>query len=120
MVFEVVEGSDDALKWAIPLINQYIQQLRHRFPELSVAVVSHGSEQFGLLKSEARNNQKVHKSVQSLVLNNVPVHVCATHASWRDKRAIDFPDYVDVTPSGPSKIHDYQFMGYILITIDSY
>lgn len=118
VVFEIVEGSDDALEWAIPLTNRYIKQLRSRFSNIDIAIVSHGSEQFGLLKSEAANNRRVHKSVQSLVSNNIPVHVCATHASWRDKGIEDFPDYVDVTAAGPAKIRDYQSMGFTLIRID--
>jgi len=118
VVFEIVEGSNNALEWAIPLINSFIVQLRGRFPEIDIAVVSHGSEQFGLLKSEAQNMPGVHKAVQSLVSNSVPLHVCGTYASWRDKYSDDFPDYVDVTPAGPTKIRDYQFMGYTLIKID--
>lgn len=118
VVFEIAEVSDSALEWAIPQVNDYIIQLRNKFPELNIAIVSHGSEQFGLLKSEAKTNSDVHKSVQSLVSNDVPVHVCATHASWRDKYTDDFPDFVDVTPSGPSKVRDYLFMGYTLIEVD--
>jgi intracellular sulfur oxidation DsrE/DsrF family protein len=92
-------------------------QLRERFSDIDIAVVTHGSEQFALLKSEASSRAAVHRGVQSLALNNVPVHVCATHASWRGKLADDFPDYVDVTPAGPNKIRDYQFIGYSLIKI---
>lgn len=118
VVFEIVEGGDSDLDWAIPLTNRFINRLRERFPEIDVAVVSHGSEQFGLLKSEEKQNPGIHKVVKSLVANNIPVHVCGTHASWRDKVADDFPDYVDVTPAGPTKIRNYQFMGYTLIKID--
>lgn len=118
VVFEIAEVSDSALEWAIPQVNNYIVQLRKKFPELNIAIVSHGSEQFSLLNSEAKDNAEVHKSVQSLVSNDVPVHVCATHASWRDKYVDDFPDFVDVTPSGPSKVRDYLFIGYTLIEVD--
>ncbi|MCW8982595.1 MAG: DsrE family protein [Gammaproteobacteria bacterium] len=118
VVFEIVEGGNNDLDWAIPLTNGFIKQLRKRFPEIDIAVVSHGSEQFALLKSEATERAEVHQAVQSLVASDVPVHVCGTHASWRHKVADDFPDYVDVTPAGPTKIRDYQFMGYTLIKID--
>ena len=116
VVFEIVEGNDDALQWAIPTVNQYVKQLRQRFPDIGLAVVSHGSEQFGLMKNQ--QNTEMHTVVQSLVANDVPVHVCGTHASWRGKTADDFPDYVDVTPAGPTEIRNYEAMGYVLIEIE--
>lgn len=118
VVFEIVEGSDDALQWAIPAVNKYVNQLRERFPDIGLAVVSHGSEQFGLMKSEQKEKSKMHKAVQSLVASDVPVHVCGTHASWRGKNAKDFPDYVSVSPAGPTEIRNYEDMGYVLIEIE--
>ena len=117
VVFEIVEGSDEALQWAIPAVNKYVKQLRERFPDIGLAVVSHGSEQFGLMTSKQKDNAKVHKTVQSLVASDVPVHVCGTHASWRGKEARDFPDYVDVSPAGPTEIRNYEDMGYVLVEI---
>ncbi len=117
VVFEIVEGDDNALQWAIPAVNQYIRQLRARFPDIGLAVVSHGSEQFGLMKDQQKENALVHTAVQSLVASDVPVHVCGTHASWRNKTAADFPNYVNVTPAGPTEIRNYEAMGYVLIEI---
>ena len=117
VVFEIVEGSGEALQWAIPAVNKYVKQLRERYPDIGLAVVSHGSEQFGLMKSKQQKNAKVHKTVQSLVASDVPVHVCGTHASWRGKEAKDFPDYVDVSPAGPTEIRNYEDMGYVLVEI---
>lgn len=117
VVFEIVEGSDEALQWAIPAVNKYVKQLRERFPDIGLAVVSHGSEQFGLMTSKQKDNAKVHKTVQSLVASDVPVHVCGTHASWRGKEAKDFPDYVDVSPAGPTEIRNYEDMGYVLVEL---
>lgn len=118
VVFEVVEGDSDALEWAIPAINKYVSQLRKRFPDIGLAVVSHGSEQFGLMKSKQKEKAEVHKTVQSLVANDVPVVVCGTHASWRGKKASDFPDYVEVAPAGPTEIRNYEEMGYQLIVLE--
>ncbi len=117
VVFEIVEGNDDALKWAMPAVNQYVKQLRERFPDIGLAVVSHGSEQFGLTKDKQKDNAQVHKTVQSLVASDVPVHICGTHASWLGKNANDFPDYVDVSPAGPTEISNYEAMGYVLIVV---
>lgn len=118
VVFEIVEGDGDALQWALPAINQYVAQLRKRFPDIGLAVVSHGNEQFGLMKNQQQKNARVHKTVQSLVSDDVPVHVCGTHASWKGKAAQDFPDYVDVTPAGPTEIRNYEAMGYVLVEVE--
>jgi len=119
VVFEVVEGDPDALEWAIPQIIKFSKQLRDKFPDIAIAVVTHGKEQFGLMKSEAKDNAKVHKAVKSLTENqDIPVHVCGTHASWYGKSEKDFPDYVDVTPAGPTQIANYEDMGYEKIVLD--
>lgn len=118
VVFEVVEGDDDALEWAMPAINNFVKQLRKRFPDIGLAVVTHGSEQFGLMTSEQKEMPAVHKTVQSLVASDVPVHVCGTHASWYGKDAKDFPDYVDVSPAGPTEINNYEDMGYVLVRVE--
>ncbi len=117
VVFEISESNETALQWAIPTINHYVQQLRERFPDIGLAVVSHGREEFALMKSQQENNRAVHEAVQSLVADDVPVHVCGTHASWRGKGEDDFPDYVDVAPAGPTEISNYEAMGYVLIVL---
>lgn len=119
VVFEVVEGDADALEWAIPQVVKFSKQLRDKFPDIAIAVVTHGKEQFGLVKTAAKENKEVHKVVKSLVQNqDIPVHVCGTHASWYGKGEEDFPDYVDVTPAGPTQIANYEDMGYEKIVMD--
>lgn len=115
VVFEIVEGKQSALDWALPKVKEYSEILKNKYPNIRIAVVSHGSEQFGLLNENTKSMEKAHKQVQSLVRNDVPVHVCGTHASWYDKDASDFPEYVDVVPAGPAKIREYQRDGYALI-----
>ncbi|MCU7811034.1 MAG: hypothetical protein KZQ77_07325, partial [Candidatus Thiodiazotropha sp. (ex Notomyrtea botanica)] len=46
VVFEILEDDDDALGWALPKVARLSAQLRKRFPELPIAVVTHGREQF--------------------------------------------------------------------------
>jgi len=119
VVFEIVEGSKSDLKWAIAEVKKYSDQLRKRFPDIGIAVVSHGSEQFGLMKSEADNLKEVHSTVKSLVQDDsIPVHVCGTHASWYGKDENDFPDYVAVSPAGPTEIANYEDMGYEKIVLE--
>ncbi len=60
----------------------------------------------------------VFQQVQALVAEDVPVHVCETHAGWYGVSAEDFPDYVDVAPTGPGQVALYQELGYDLIVIE--
>jgi len=118
VVFEVVEHDGDALAWALPDIKKYAKQLKDRFPDIGIAVVSHGREEFALLTSEKNKRKEIHKTVQSLVNDDtIPVHICGTHASWYGKKPGDFPDYVDVAPSGPAQITNYEDMGYELVVL---
>lgn len=119
VVFEIIEGNPDDLEWAIPRIVKFSKQLRDKFPNIAIAVVSHGKEQFGLMTSEAKDKAEIHKTVKSLSQEqDIPVHVCGTHASWYGKSEKDFPDYIDVTPAGPTQIANYEDMGYEKIILE--
>ena len=118
VVIEIVTHDDDALEWALPKAQHYVQQLRQRFPELSIAIVTHGQEMFAMLKSETDNYQPLHKNVQSLVKEqDVELHVCGTYAGWKGQVEEDFPEYVNVAAAGPAQINDYIALGYRLIVI---
>lgn len=117
VVFEIVAGKN-ALQWAAPLLKRYVKLLKAKHPKIKLAVVSHGSEQFALTKSNQKAFRQVHKEVKQLVLDSdVPVHVCETHASWRGVQASDFPEYVSVSHQGPQEIKNYQEFGYKLIVL---
>jgi intracellular sulfur oxidation DsrE/DsrF family protein len=119
VVFEIVTGDDDALEWAIPRTRQYIQQLRAKFPELPIAVVTHGQEMFTLQRRDEYGSPEVHKQVKSLVeQQDVVLHVCGTYAGWRGLAEEDFPAYVDVAAAGPAQINDYVAIGYVKIIIE--
>jgi intracellular sulfur oxidation DsrE/DsrF family protein len=116
VVFEVVSWQEDALNAIVPEITRYAERLRARFPELPVAVVTHGSEQFSLMTSEQDSYSELHSQVRALTgEGSVDVHVCGNHASWRDKGTEDFPDYVDVASSAASKMSEYRALGYVVI-----
>lgn len=117
VVFEIL-AAEQGLRWAIPQIVRHSERLRSRFPGISIAVVSHGREEFALQRSKQGEFAEVHQAVRQLSqVEDIPVHVCGTHASWYDVRQEDFPDYVDVAPSGPAQIHAYQELGYHLIRL---
>ena len=119
VVFEIIDWEDDHLAEAIPWVNQQIIDLRKQFPNISIAVVSHGSEQFALLTDAKDAYPTIHKKVQNLITDhNVKLELCLGHASMRGFDKSEFPDYVDIEASGPSQIRAYQALGYELVVVD--
>lgn len=118
IVFEIVESDEEALRGILPRIKKAIEQIRERFPQTEFAVVSHGREEFALQTEYQQSLPVIHQQVQSLVADDVPVHVCETHAGWYGVTAEDFPDYVNVAPTGPGQINLYIEMGYELIIME--
>jgi len=119
IVFEIVESDESALEELLPVVQSAIQRVRARFPQTEFAVVSHGREEFALQTAYQNEYAQIHQQVQALVAEDVPVHVCETHASWYAVSADDFPDYVDVAPTGPGQIQLYLELDYELIVIQS-
>lgn len=118
VVFELVENDPEALQTLLPLIQDAIGRLRSRHPEIGIAVVTHGNEQFSLSRQQRGARQDLHEAVQSLVREQqVEVAVCATYASWRQVAPEDFPDYVQVAESAPARINDFRQLGYQVIRL---
>jgi len=119
VLFELI-GSEDGkyLPEGLKKVEAYKIQLKRRFPGIKFAVVTHGAEQFELTKDNAIKQSKTHDIVKRISADNVPVHVCSTHASWRDKTEIDFPDYVLASSGAGSQMREYQDQGYTLVTIN--
>jgi len=118
VVFEIVSGEPGLLSQLLPVIKTDIKKLRNRFPELPIAIVTHGNEQFDLLTENRSTETVAHSLVKEMVNSNeVNVHVCGTHAEWKNKTPEDFPDYVNVSATGPAQIKDYIALGYELITL---
>lgn len=118
VVFEIVSGSPDFLKRAIPEVKQHIVGLRKKFPGLSIAVVSHGDEQFALTNANQDEYKQLHSEIVSLRQDrDIPFHVCGAYASWKNVSPEEFPDYVDVSATGPAEIRQYQEFGFKKIVI---
>lgn len=116
VVIELVSGNQDHLGDVLPRIHDYQMRLREKFPGLPVAVVSHGLEQFSLMADQAKERGELFKLSEELVNNeNVELHVCGGHARMRGVGTDTFASFVDVAPSGPAQIREYQKMGYVLI-----
>ena len=118
VVFEIVEADETALEELLPMVRDAIKRIRARFPDTEFAVVSHGREEFALQTQYQGEHADIHRQVQSLVAADVPVHVCETHAGWYGVSAEDFPDYVNVAPTGPGQVQLYEELGYELIVVD--
>lgn len=118
VVFEIVEADEAALDELLPQVRDAIRKIRNKFPDTEFAVVSHGWEEFALQTRYQGENAEIHQQVQSLVADDVPVHVCETHAGWYGVTAEDFPEYVNVAPTGPGQIKLYEELGYELIVIE--
>jgi intracellular sulfur oxidation DsrE/DsrF family protein len=118
VVFDVDEWDIDALKWGIPLIRDYVDRLRERFPEIEIAVVSHGDEEFALLKRARENYRSVHQGVEALVNDQIPVHICAGHAIMNGYSESGFVDYVERVSSGVDTVADYRMRGFVHIPVE--
>jgi len=118
VVFEVVNRDEHYLDWAMPEVERIVKLLREKFPQLDVAVVTHGSEQFALTKQNLGGNAALSNSLDSLLDSNVPVHVCGTFAEWKGVAPEEFSELVNVAAAGPAQINDYRSLGYVRIRID--
>jgi len=118
VVFEIVTGDPQALSWAVPQVADYAKRLRARFPKLEIAVVTHGQEMFALQTDKRATAPKVQAEIEQLVKEqHIPVHVCETYAGWRGLAAENFPAYIDVAPSGPSQIRNYEALDYVRLVV---
>jgi intracellular sulfur oxidation DsrE/DsrF family protein len=118
VVFEIVTADPAALQWAVPQITRHVERLRQRFPQLDIAVVTHGREMFALMQEARSQAPEVHAGVERLARDEgVSVHVCGTYAEWRGVAAEAFPAYVNVAAAGPSQVQDFVALGYVRIVI---
>ena len=117
VVFEVVSWDEAYLKTALDAFEKYQKQLKEKFPEIKLAIVTHGNEQFSLTEANKKKYQATHKQVQRITESEVPVHICAGHAKMRAIDVEAFPEYVSVSARGPGEIENYQSEGYILIIL---
>ncbi len=117
IVFELLSWDEDTWTWAAPLIKDYRTRLLQKFPDLDIAVVSHGGEQFQLTKEKAQSQPEAIATLSSLSDDGVSIHVCGVHSSWKDISEDSYIDIVDVSPSGPAQINDYINLGYTRIIL---
>ena len=117
VVFEIVNRDKLYLDWALKETDDLSVRLRHKFPHLDIAIVSHGSEQFALKQSRLQSNESLHDIVKSLVKRDIDIHVCGTLAERKGVDIKEFSALVNVSAEGPAQINDYIMLGYIKIKI---
>ena len=118
VVFEIVDRDPGALEHALPWVSQAAARLKASHPQLPMALVTHGQEMFALQASQRDRNPQVHQLVETLGRDQgIPVHVCETYAGWRGLGAEHFPAYVDVAPSGPAQLRNYEMLDYVRVVV---
>lgn len=119
VVFNVMEYDEDALEWVTLRLERYVIRLRQRYPDLPIAVVSHGEEMFALRSEDRWVYPELHQRVQRLVeQEDVTFHVCGANARENHVDESEFAQYVDVVPLATMQLADYRDFGYRLISIE--
>lgn len=119
VVFEMAGGDADSLSAAIKRSDGYRQKLKIRYPRLKFVVLTHGLEQFTLLKENQTEYPQLHQQVASLVNNaKVPVQVCGSFADMMGVDAKDFVPSVSVVDAAPMSLEEYIEKGYLVVEMD--
>ncbi len=118
VVFDIMTWRDRSWDWAAPLLRDYVDRLRARFPELEIALVSHGAELFELTRGDARRQRASIELLARLSAQGVTVHVDGDYARWKRLGPEDFLDFVDVAPSAEAQLADYIDLGFARVTLE--
>lgn len=117
VVFEVVSWDEAYLKTALDSFENYQKQLKAKFPDIKLVIVTHGNEQFSLTEANKEKYKSTHKQVQRITQSEVPVKICAAHATMRAIDVKAFPSYVSIAPGASKEIANYQALGYTLVIL---
>ncbi len=119
IVFLVMEHDEEALYWVLPRVSRYAQQLREKWSDLPIIVLSHGDEMLSLVDEFKNLNEKLHLSIKALARDyDVTFQVCGSYASFSDVDESEFPAHIDVVPSAPAEISNYKQMEYQFISLE--
>lgn len=118
IVFEIETLDANALVEQVSYIKSLVEKVKKRYPEVDVAVVSHGTEEYALQKSESNKNAELHNVFNQMVnQSDVSVHVCGAIAGLNKLSQEDFPEFVSYSESGLAQINDYKALDYEIIVI---
>ncbi|WP_029407689.1 DsrE family protein [Thiomicrorhabdus sp. Milos-T2] len=117
IVFDIETLDVNALPEYAPFVRDQIMLIRQKFPNVDIAVVTHGAEEFALQK-QAKGQQKLHNLFNQLVQEEeVSIHVCGAVAGLKKLSQEDFPDFVSFSASGMAQLNDYIAIGYTVVPI---
>ena len=115
----VMEQDEEAFKWVLPRVTHYTRQLRKKWKDLTIVVLSHGDEMFALRTEYRALYEKLHQEVLTLVSErDVLFQVCGSYARYSDIAPSEFPDYVDVVPFAPAEIENYRQLEFKIINLE--
>ena len=118
VVFDLVTWGDRGWDWASPMLRDLTGQLRRHYPELEMALVSHGFELFDLSERSGHASRPAIQLLRSLADDGLRVHVGGRYASTRLYQPEDFLPFVDVAASGEAQVEDYLRLGFVRIELE--
>ena len=119
VVFMVMDHDTEAYEWVLPRLERYVKIIHQEWPDLPLAVLSHGDEIFSLLVKNEQEYSEFHRRIRLLVENDkLDFQVCGAFAAMSGVDESEFVDFVDVVPSAPTQISDYRLMGYELVHLE--
>jgi len=119
VVFEIETLDSEALKTLVPYVVEQVKLVKHKFPDLDIAIVSHGTEEFALQNKSQEKYAGLHNTLSKLVADKgVSMHVCGAVAGLKKLGQEDFPDFVSYSESGLAQINDYKALDYKIIVIN--
>ena len=92
--------------------------LRARYPQLDLALVSHGAELFDLSRQAGLQQQPAISELARLSSEGLEIHVCGEYAATKRLGPRDFLDFVDVAASGSAQLADYIKLGYARVKLE--
>ena len=82
VVFEIVSAEQGLLSKLLPTLKQDIIRLRKRFPDIPVAIVTHGTEQFDLTTDNKKNRKHSTQSGRRASQVQRCRCACLWHTRW--------------------------------------
>ncbi len=119
VVFVVMEDDEEALQWVLPRVVHYTRQLRKKWQQLPITLLSHGSEMFSLVSASSSLYPDIQREARKLVTDySILFQVCGSFAAMSDFSASDFPDFLDVVPFAPAEIENYRLLEYKIVNLE--
>lgn len=117
VVFDIETLDENALTELAPYVREQIRLVKQRYPDVDIAVVSHGAEEFALQKGAAKQHADLHSMFSQLSGQDVSIHVCGAVGGLKKLTQEDFPEFVSYSESGMAQINDYKALDYTIIGI---